>query len=77
MKLRYIPAHSVFTIDKFWGSLGTIIFGNSSSDGDNTRSKLTSRLSLSFFWLLLICYVLLDLSKVSKWAFPRKKGRCT
>ena len=34
-------------------SLGTNIFGNSSSAASNTRSRLPSRLSFRFLWL---CY---------------------
>ena len=41
------PAHSMFTFDVCWGSLGTSIFGNSSSAANNTWSKLPSRLSVS------------------------------
>ena len=44
-------AHSMFTSDVCWGSLGTSIFGNSSSAANNTRSRLPSRLSFRFFWL--------------------------
>ena len=47
------PAHSMFTFDVCWGSLGTSIFGNSSSAANITRSKLPSRLSFRFFWLWL------------------------
>ena len=45
------PAHSVFTSDVCWDSLGTSIFGNSSSAACNTRSRLPSRLSFLFLWL--------------------------
>ena len=45
------PAHSMFTFDVCWGSLGTSIFGNSSSASSNTRSRLPSRLSFRFLWL--------------------------
>ena len=45
------PAHSVSTFNVFWGSLGTSIFGNSSSVANNTRSRLPSRLSFHFLWL--------------------------
>ena len=45
------PAHSMFTSDVCWGSLGTSIFGNSSSAANNTRSRLPSRLSFCFLWL--------------------------
>ena len=41
------PAHSMFTFDVCWGSLGTSIFRNSSSAANNTRSRLPSRLSIS------------------------------
>ena len=44
-------ALSMFTFDAFWGILGTSIFGNSSSAGNNTRARLPSRLSFCFFWL--------------------------
>ena len=37
-------------IDVCWGSLGTSIFGNSSLDASNTRSRLPSRLSFRFLW---------------------------
>ena len=40
--------HSVFI---FWGSLGTSIFGNSSSTTNNTRSRLFSKISFRFLWL--------------------------
>ena len=33
-------AHSVFTFDVFWSSLGTSIFGNSSSAANNAQSRL-------------------------------------
>ena len=39
------------TFNVFWGSLGTSIFGNSSSVANNTRSRLPSRLSFHFLWL--------------------------
>ena len=42
------PAHSMFTVDVCWGSLGTNIFPNSSSAESNTRSRLPSRLSFRF-----------------------------
>ena len=45
------PAHSVFTFDASWGSMGTIIFGNASSAASNTQSRLPSRLSFRFLWL--------------------------
>ena len=44
------PAHLMFTSDVCWGSLGTSIFGNSSSAASNTRSRLPSRLSFRFLW---------------------------
>ena len=46
-------AHSMFTSDVCWGSLGTSIFGNSSSAASNTRSRLPSWLSFGFLWLCL------------------------
>ena len=45
------PAHSMFTSDVCWGSLGTSIFGNSSSAANNTWSRLPSRLFFRFLWL--------------------------
>ena len=45
------PAHSLFTSDVCWGSLGTSIFGNSNSAASSTRSRLPSRLSFRFLWL--------------------------
>ena len=45
------PVHSVFIFDVCWGSLGTRVFGNSRSAGNNTRSSLPSRLSFRFLWL--------------------------
>ena len=39
------PADSVFTFDVCWSSLGTSIFGNSSSATNNTWCRLPSRLS--------------------------------
>ena len=45
------PAHSLFTFDVFWGSLGTSIFGNSISAANNTRSRVLSRPSFCFLWL--------------------------
>ena len=52
------PAHSMFTSDVCWGSLGTSIFGNSSSAASNTRSRLHSRLSFRFLrlWYIPIIY---------------------
>ena len=46
-----MKAHSMFTFDVCWGSLGTSIFGNSSPVANNTRSRLPSRLSFRFLWL--------------------------
>ena len=43
------PSHSMFTFDVFCGSLGTSIFGNSSSAANNTGSRLPFR----FLWLWL------------------------
>ena len=47
------PAHLMFTSDVCWGSLGTSIFGNSSSAANITPSRLPSRLSFRFLWLCL------------------------
>ena len=44
-------AHSRFIFEEFWGSLGTSIFGKSSSAANDTRSWLPSRLSFRFLWL--------------------------
>ena len=44
------PAHSMFTFDVFWGSLGTSTFGNSSSATNNTRSRLPFSLFYPFLW---------------------------
>ena len=44
-------AHSMFSFDVFWDSLGTSIFGNSSSVTNNSRSRLPTRLSFRFLWL--------------------------
>ena len=41
-------AHSMFTFDEFWGSLGTSIFEKSRSAANNTRSRLPFRLSFRF-----------------------------
>ena len=35
----YFPAHSIFTFDEFWGSLGTSIFRKSSLAVNNIRSN--------------------------------------
>ena len=43
----------MFTFDVFWGGLGTGIFENSSLAANNTRSRLTSRLSFLFLWLCI------------------------
>ena len=48
------PAHSMFTFDVCWDSLGTSIFGNSSSATNNIRSRLPSRLSFRFLWLWFV-----------------------
>ena len=42
---------SMFTFDVCWGSLGTSIFGNSSSAANNTGTRVPSRLSFRFLWL--------------------------
>ena len=42
------PAHSMFTYDVFWASLGTSIFMKSNLAAINTRSRLPSRLSFRF-----------------------------
>ena len=47
-------AHSLFAFDVCCGSLDTSIFGNSSSAASNTRSRLTSRLSVSYDYELKI-----------------------
>ena len=39
--------------DVFWSSLGTSIFGNSSSAANNTRSRLPSRLSFRFLYVVI------------------------
>ena len=44
----HFAVYSMFTFNVCWGSLGTSIFGNSSSAANNTRSKLPSRLSFRF-----------------------------
>ena len=44
-------AHSRFIFEEFWGSLGTSIFGKSSSAANDTRSWLPSRQSFRFLWL--------------------------
>ena len=43
----------MFTFDVCWGNLGNSIFGNSSSAGSNTTSKLPSRLPFRLLWLFL------------------------
>ena len=66
------PAHSMFTSDVCWGSLGTSIFGNSSSAASNTRSRLPSRLSFRFLWL---CSNAPILQKTAKRNFVRHPAR--
>ena len=51
--LSDFPTHSMFTFDVCRGSLGTSIFGNSSSAASNTWFRLPSRLSFRFLWLCL------------------------
>ena len=51
------PAHSMFTFDVCWGSLGTSIFGNSSLAANNTQSRLPSRISFRFLWLWVIAQI--------------------
>ena len=46
------------TFDVCWGSLGTSIFGNSSSATNNTQSRLPSRLSFCFLWLWWYYYLM-------------------
>ena len=41
----------MFTFDEFWGSVGTSIFGNSSSAANNSRLRLPSKLSFCFWRL--------------------------
>ena len=41
----------MFIFDDLWRSLGTSILENLRSAAINTRSRLTSRLSLCFLWL--------------------------
>ena len=53
-------AHSMFTSDVCWDSLGTSIFENSSLVTSNTRSRLPSRLSFRFLCLCLDRYSLLE-----------------
>ena len=50
-------AHSLFTFDVYRGSLGTSIFGNSSSAANNIWSRLPSRLSFRFLWLCAVSFV--------------------
>ena len=58
-KFVQITSHLRFIIvirnryDVCWGTLGTSIFGNSSSVASNTRSRIPSRLSFRFLWLWL------------------------
>ena len=47
----HVPAHSLFTFDVSWDSLGTSIFGNSRPASSNAGSSLPSRLSFRFLWL--------------------------
>ena len=47
-------AHLLFAFDVCWGSLDTSIFRNSSSAASNTRSRLPSRLSVSYDYELKI-----------------------
>ena len=47
------PAHLMFTLDKFWSSLGTSIFENSSSAANDAWYILPSRLPICFLWLFL------------------------
>ena len=55
-----ILAHSVFTSDVCWNSLG--IFGKSSSAGSNSQSRLPFRLSFRFLclWLLRFLFHLIN-----------------
>ena len=46
---------SMFTVHVFWGSLGTSISVNLSSTGNNTRTRLLSRLPFRFLWLWFRC----------------------
>ena len=48
-----MPAHSVFTFDVSWVTLGTSILWISSSAKSNTWSILPSTLSFRFLWLWL------------------------
>ena len=48
-----------------WSSLGTSIFGNSSSAASNTRSRLPSRLSFRFLWLCRS----IDFLKSTNWKY--------
>ena len=56
-------AHSIFTFEVCWSSLGTSILGNSSSAASNTRSRLPSRLSFRFIWLWLLLDYCINWSK--------------
>ena len=48
------PAHSGFTFDACWGSLGTSIFENSSSAANNTYSRhLPDYLSVSYDYVYI------------------------
>ena len=52
--------------DVCWGTLGTSIFGNSSSVASNTRSRLPSRLSFRFLclWLYQSLHILKHSEKI-------------
>ena len=52
------PVHSVFTFVEFWGGLGTTIFRNSSSAGNNTRCRLSFH-SL-WLWFCIWCFFVID-----------------
>ena len=49
--LFWIFSTSNVYINVFWGSLGTSIFGSSSSTANITRTTLPSRLSFRLLWL--------------------------
>ena len=51
IQLFWFPGTLMFTFDELWVSLGTSIFGKSSSAANNARSRLSSRLSFRFSWL--------------------------
>ena len=46
-------AHPVLTFDKFRGSLGTSIFGNSGSATNNTQSRLPSITTFPFLMTMI------------------------